>query len=902
MIKVTHASSEIEDDGSTALVERLLESADSFVVIQSGEQVRIVGEYLEISEEEMPFLLRQRGQWLTKVNELTFDAREIVSRMPIRIADGHVNFLAERIIFHNGGGVQFRDRPERSEQQRFQIICDILDLRELQPAFPVPLMRNATQDWNGDRWPEQGRQFELFAREILLPENADTIHRNILRDRPLRFAYNLTGDRGMAPYESWERSYSAEFKGYVYSDAVIHHSEWPRFSLRLTEEVLNAAPYDQSVRAWALSRITEMNSLKQLRNRQEERFRWRELTTRLREGTDSFGRTQYDIPSISLRDLKGMLDERVDNFFGEDGLLVAIDQAVATSLSGPTLDREAIDEVDSQITQLNDQLRSLDTNIGEVQIELQILQQSLADQASSLSGLFSSLQASFEALEKRQRDAARIKKSVQVIQLGAAIAATGGVAGAGTLMTLSGGAELLGTVATQNTLGEPITLEDLMQAYADGTRNFETHRNSIDKLVRLWEGPENNATASERNDGESDDNLGLRQIADRAYDRVLQHGFSMRDREIVAFLEKSEEAKQQVIALIQSLETTPFQQIQLNDYYAQNDELQELLGSIDETRRREGEYLEQLVILYERREECLGDLVELMIQKDALTAFVPDNPIRRARLLETSLWYRERLIAQLERQIADALRAYEYRAGQPFDRPLPSRFIETRLELPQDIEILPLDVLEERLRDNREKLRVSFATIVGLLPQGPVRTTIPDFQQELYEIPSDVLALLNKSLQDQVRSNEGENSWVFPTVSSAAFSFRPRHQSTGPVRVLSVRVDNISFTHSPNWNIRFVIQHQGTGLYAPTNPSDLRRVNIRNERNDLVFRTWNTHWIDGALQPPANEAIFDRDPWEFTHPITGLYTIKAERFDHGDPYFEDEAPEISNLVLRFVFK
>ncbi|AZV18104.1 hypothetical protein EJ079_02830 [Mesorhizobium sp. M7A.F.Ce.TU.012.03.2.1] len=344
-----------------------------FVLDRSTESIQryfIIGDIVELSAATFPSLFRDNGQYLSKTFELNIDARHAIFNMPLRMADGRLRIIAQRLEFGFDGLAGFVSPP--SNGQLISISAEVIDFtraRSLPFAFRTGV---------------EGRSINIrcLSATGLTPGAAPT-------NEFAHFIAQMTlGDAGgVRPDISFG---DAAVSAYETSLA---NAKWPEASTLKLQRFLSNAPYSESNRAFVRGKVGEL--LTALRGTQSPLVSAavQRTSDAIANQSDLLGLRENDTPMSSLSQSIERTDRLVKTLFDE-GLLSTWDSIAITSANPASIDtvrfqdvagaRDAaarqLDELAAEGAKISVRLQTLEGLIGQTDKELENQKTFLAQQ------------------------------------------------------------------------------------------------------------------------------------------------------------------------------------------------------------------------------------------------------------------------------------------------------------------------------------------------------------------------------------------------------------------------------------------------------------------------------------------------------------------------------------------
>jgi len=664
------------------------------------KQIRVSGDYLSISHEDMPSLERQPDEPAPNVERLVFDGREVHLEVSIAMAQGSISVLSKTLFLNKGGMISlFGDR--NLDKSRLLIVCETLVLPDTRYEKPI----NIFYDDKG-----AGPTIEIYAERVV--RNGKTIEQNLesavwqavgasdfLDAPPANASTIILGES--APSKAAE-IWLAEVRwpANVYAKALRFHAANPFSST--TADVIEAA-FAQ------VQSIIGRTSLPQVANG------FPILVGLTANGLDAYGHRSSWAPRKSLMQQRDDLQTTVGAFSSElsEDLITIISSAYSDTVPIPG----QLQGLKNMKAELETQLISVDKQIADevdksrrLKIDFETIKISVANAQARIA------RATLDE-QKRARDAATARQGFAIVGTVAGIATSfyaGPAAGAGVATGFQTAGNL---VYAHNTGG--IDLKSLGEIVEHGTAFYK-------QMTEVFDGWEKFTDAKNK------------YTRVRAGDKILK-GDPPPDgkpdnRKLYTETQAAQEAGSALGAfgksfgaVIESLKVEVPQPISLSEKEKMDPQLQELLERLSTNQRTQSEALASLQTLVDRKASTDSNITETREAINTLLMVKPENDRSRAQWVDRARYVWLALIRDLVGQIYILQRAFFFETGLPL--PIRSDLLNFPGSLLASVDARSIDILapgtavtkmdvQGHLIETRRQLLVSANLILGAVRAG----------------------------------------------------------------------------------------------------------------------------------------------------------------------------------------
>src|SRR5450830_61793 len=664
------------------------------------KQIRVSGDYLSISHDDMPSLERQPDGPAPNVERLVFDGREVHLKCSIAITQGSVSIYSKTLFLNEGGMISlFGDR--NLEKSKLLIVCETLVLPDSRYEKPI----NIFYDDKG-----VGPSIEIYAEHLV--RNGKTVDHNVegavwqtvgasdVLDVPPAGATTIVLGV-IAPSKAadiWLTE--VRWPANVYAKALRFHAANPFSSA--TTDVIEAAHAQ-------VQPIIGRTSLPQVASG------FPILVGLTANGLDAYGHRASWAPRKSLMQQRDDLQTTIVAF--SSGLSEDLITIISSAYSDGVLVLGQLNGLQNKQAQLETQLINVDRQIADeidkskrLKIDFETIKISVTNAQSRIA------RATLDE-QQRAKDGATARQGFTIVGTVAGIATSfyaGPAAGAG----VATGFQVAGNlVYAHNTSG--IDLKSLGEIIEHGTAFYK-------QMTEVFDGWEKFTDAKDQ----------FTRV--RAGDKILK-GDPPSDgkpdnRKPYTETQAAQEAGSALSvfgksfgAVISSLKAEVPQPISLSEKEKMDPQLQELLEHLSTNQRTQSEALATLQTLVERKASTDSSITEIREAINTLLTVKPENDRSRAQWVDRARYVWLSLIRDLVGQIYILQRAFFFETGSPL--PIRSDILNFPGSLLSSIDAQSIDILAPgtavtttdvhgHLIETRRQLLLSANVVLGAVRSG----------------------------------------------------------------------------------------------------------------------------------------------------------------------------------------
>jgi hypothetical protein len=519
----------------------------------------------------------------------------------------------------------------------------------------------ATQDWrpvwSDSQWPEVNgprRLISVHAGHIVPRRIDDDVDLQLLEDEPDRYFHNLSLDRGKSsgrPRELWSRGYdivTGDVAEAEYQDLERSVLDWPENAAEKLTRLLARAPYDHSTRSFISDHITLWQQRFSERTAPLAFAELIHIERLVSEERDPFGYRPGDVPMSYLDSRIKDFRDRINTVFGEGGdtgLLRLWDVAWVSSMIASGVDRRALTLLDEEVTALYGQRKAVSTEMDEVAIGIQDINNQIEDALFQAQNRQDILRKEWKRKQDELKDLWNATTTIPFVftAFGAAYPAA-----APALMvasqTLTTGAQLV----YQHNTGQNIDLVTVAKTTAEVDAEHREYTKLLREMHKQWEKSEENF--------------------DNAWSHIT--GKKKDKTSLDAYLKAVQAYGKTAQTLYEKLKPPGYQAtIEIAEFEEDDDEFQLLLQKVERLRSDEAEFHARFAEQSRALESVSADILQRAVLRNELLTLDLQNDRDRERYARLSAVARHLLLANVARRAAELRRTFLYLTGADLGLP-----------------------------------------------------------------------------------------------------------------------------------------------------------------------------------------------------------------------------------------